>query len=85
MDVIDGSEYYYKYFPRELLPTDIHMRFKALFSERERWSLEDILPYINDLIGKSLDFKTVQDMLTVHARIAPTGDGDDDSTWYIAR
>jgi hypothetical protein len=85
MDVIDGADLYYKYFPRTLLPIDADTRFKVLFHERERWLADDIKPFVMDLFGSNEDFKTFQELLVAHARIAPKGEGDNDSIWYIAK
>lgn len=85
MDIIEGNDLYYKYFPRSLLPTDADARFKVLFHERERWLADDIQPYVMDLFGANENFKTFQELLVAHARIAPKGDGDNDLIWYTAK
>ncbi|XP_076826926.1 sister chromatid cohesion protein DCC1 [Brachyhypopomus gauderio] len=49
----------------EDLPEDTLGRFSALFSIREKWTQDDIEPYIQDLCGEK---QTVGALLTKHAR-----------------
>ncbi|KAL7886451.1 hypothetical protein AOLI_G00041720 [Acnodon oligacanthus] len=49
----------------EDLPEDTLERFNALFSMREKWTQDDIEPYIQDLCGEK---QTTGALLTKHAR-----------------
>lgn len=41
----------YRYFPKDNLSHDTKIRFQELFAIRERYSIEDIVPYLSDLYG----------------------------------
>lgn len=84
MDIVEGVNTYYKYFPRSLLPTEADARFKVLFHQRKKWLADDIEPFVMDLYGTDKQFKTLQELLVAYARIAPKEEGDIDSIWYIA-
>lgn len=43
------------YFPKDELPEDPPSRFDFLFRTREKWTREDIEPYLNDLTTAKLD------------------------------
>ncbi|ESP05567.1 hypothetical protein LOTGIDRAFT_208569 [Lottia gigantea] len=53
------------HFPVEDLPEDIQERFEFLFKTREKWTRDDITPYIKDLTTEKLD---VGALLTRYAR-----------------
>ncbi|KAK6179587.1 hypothetical protein SNE40_011911 [Patella caerulea] len=53
------------HFPVDDLPEDINERFDFLFRTREKWTRDDITPYIKDLVTEKLD---VGALLTRHAR-----------------
>lgn len=38
-----------QYFPVSELSSDITKRFFALFQVKERWTLEEIVPFLNDV------------------------------------
>ncbi|XP_013396721.1 sister chromatid cohesion protein DCC1 isoform X2 [Lingula anatina] len=42
------------YFPVEELPEDIEARFNALFRVREKWTKEEITPYIKDVATEKM-------------------------------
>ncbi|KAK3092052.1 hypothetical protein FSP39_024775 [Pinctada imbricata] len=53
------------YFPSENLPEDVGERFNFLFKTQEKWTLEEIKPYISDLTTEKMD---VGALLTKYAR-----------------
>ncbi|KAG1709144.1 Sister chromatid cohesion protein DCC1 [Nymphon striatum] len=53
------------YFPTHNLPYDINERFNLLFKTREKWTHDEITPFIQDLATLKL---TVNAMLTKYAR-----------------
>jgi len=54
-----------RYFPVQNLSEDIKVRFEELFEAKDRWSLEEITPYIEPLtVGKL----TVSVLVMKHAR-----------------
>ncbi|XP_071531975.1 sister chromatid cohesion protein DCC1 isoform X1 [Panulirus ornatus] len=53
------------YFPVTSLPQDIQDRFNTLFATRDKWTFEEIRPYIEDLAG---DKTPVNALLTKYAR-----------------
>lgn len=59
------------HFPVTNLSEDINDRFTYLFETRDKWTLDEIRPYIEDL---STDITPVSAILTKHAR-ASTKDG----------
>mmetsp|Transcript_4336 Transcript_4336/g.8314 ORF Transcript_4336/g.8314 Transcript_4336/m.8314 type:complete len:131 (+) Transcript_4336:1184-1576(+) len=81
---------YLKYFPRDCLLSSLDGRFKALFKEKSKWKLDELMPYIEDLLEKS-NFKTAQELLLTFTKIAPKeneleeGREDEDIDWYIAK
>jgi len=81
-----GSEVLYlKYFPRENLPSTQDGLFKVLFKERARWKFDHLAPYVENLVKKS-SFKTVQELLVKHAKVAPQEEDDEDGVdYYIAK
>eukprot|EP00088_Acartia_fossae_P028421 TRINITY_DN2922_c0_g1_i1.p1 TRINITY_DN2922_c0_g1~~TRINITY_DN2922_c0_g1_i1.p1 ORF type:complete len:403 (-),score=76.25 TRINITY_DN2922_c0_g1_i1:537-1745(-) len=54
-----------KSFPEENLPNSIQERLEVLFSARERWSVEEVTPYIQPLTTPKLN---VNALLTKYAR-----------------
>ena len=76
---------YQKYFPLRSLPTTPEGRFKALFHERTRWKLEDMAPYLEDLLESSSS-KTIKELLVKFSRVQPKEEDDTDNIdWYIAK
>lgn len=67
MAIIDKSSQLetISYFSVEDLPEDVGDRFDELFRTKEKWSLEEISPYIRDLTTEKLD---VGGLLTKYAR-----------------
>ncbi|GAB1603365.1 Hypothetical predicted protein [Argonauta hians] len=53
------------YFNAEDLPEDLTERFSILFQAREKWTLNEITPYLKDLETGKIDVST---MLLKHAR-----------------
>jgi sister chromatid cohesion protein DCC1 len=53
------------YFPAPKLPMQPQARFKELFAVKQRWTFEEIQPYLADLVGGSI---TEQQLLLAHAR-----------------
>ncbi|CAO3652725.1 unnamed protein product [Cunninghamella blakesleeana] len=47
--VIQKNQLYITYFPVYELPTEPSERFTRLFSEKSRWSPDDIFPYVDDI------------------------------------
>ena len=37
----------WKYFSEEKLPTDLEHRFEILFMEKEKWTLDELKPYVH--------------------------------------
>lgn len=59
-----------KHFPESLLPENVQERLSVLFAARERWTLEDISPYIKPLATTKLN---VNALLTKFARTLNIG------------
>lgn len=59
----------WKYFPLSLLAPDAEQRFQQLFTQRERWKMEDIEPYTKDLAMPGQKF---DQFLMKHARSVTT-------------
>ena len=59
-----------KHFPEALLPENVQERLSVLFAARERWTLEDISPYIKPLATTKLN---VNALLTKFARTLNIG------------
>jgi Sister chromatid cohesion protein Dcc1 len=38
----------WKYFSEEKLPTDLEHRFEILFAEKEKWTLDELKPYVSE-------------------------------------
>ncbi|UYV81963.1 DSCC1 [Cordylochernes scorpioides] len=53
------------YLPCWDLPEDVALRFKCLFQFREKWTLEDISPYLEPVVTPT---QSVSALLTKHAR-----------------
>jgi len=60
------------YLPEWKLPLDIQERFRTLFKYREKWSLEDITPYIENLIPKKTNAYA---MISKYSRVITGKDG----------
>ncbi|XP_077991724.1 sister chromatid cohesion protein DCC1-like [Glandiceps talaboti] len=60
------------HFPVNQLPEDEITRFDALFRVREKWSLDEIRPYIMDLVAAK---QSVSALLQKHARSSMNSDG----------
>ncbi|KAJ1527032.1 hypothetical protein ONE63_008576 [Megalurothrips usitatus] len=54
-----------RFFPEWDLPEDVGERFKVLFQAREKWTVEDIRPYVERLTTGKMN---VNALLTKHAR-----------------
>lgn len=67
-----------RYFPEWELPEDIGERFKVLFQAREKWTIDDIRPFVERLTTSKMN---VNALLTKHAR-ASTLNG---TKYYSAR
>ena len=59
-----------KHFPESALPENVQERLSVLFAARERWTLEDISPYIKPLATAKLN---VNALLTKFARTLNIG------------
>ena len=55
----------WKYFSEDKLPTDLEKRFEVLFEEREKWTLDDLKPYVQRLATSEL---SETDLLLRHTR-----------------
>ncbi|XP_049789210.1 sister chromatid cohesion protein DCC1 isoform X2 [Schistocerca nitens] len=58
------------HFPEVDLPEDINERFRILFQTRERWTLNEIYPYIERVATEKMNVNAV---LTKHARASTVG------------
>jgi len=74
------NKIYLKYFPESKITMDIAKRFDVLFSENERWILEELEPYVNPLT-KSVNFSQAE-ILLKFARVIIDEDG---KQWYQKR
>jgi sister chromatid cohesion protein DCC1 len=63
--VYDESSGELQYFPASRLPLQPQARFKDLFATKQRWSFDEIQPYLADLVGGSI---TEQQLLLQHSR-----------------
>ena len=61
-----------KTFPEWKLPVEIQERLQVLFQEREKWTLEDISPYVENLTTPKLN---VNALLTKYSKATPGKDG----------
>lgn len=68
------------YFPEGKLPMEPEERFRKIFRKRERWSKEDLEPYVTKL-AKELG-TTVAEILMKHTCNVVDEDG---IQWYVAR
>lgn len=66
MALVDYEDSEIKLFPEWKLPTDIQERLQVLFNERERWTLEDISPYIKNLTTPKLNANA---LLTKYSKV----------------
>ncbi len=48
-----------KYFPEHCLPENVLERFQRLFGTKERWTLEEITPFVEPLATQKLDVKAL--------------------------
>ena len=70
----DKNELYWKYFPKELLPSSSDAdKFSAIFNEQEKWTLEELEQYFDKARLKTLLLK--------HTRQVETDDG----TVYVSK
>ncbi len=58
-----------RYFPHSALPTEPRLRFRELFGALKHWNLEDITPFIEDIVPPS---STVEEFLLKYARVVHT-------------
>jgi hypothetical protein len=61
-----GAELVVKKFRVEDLAADVKTRFKELFQQSARWSKEDLVPYLHDLVSPSC---TADQLLLKHTRL----------------
>ena len=54
-------------FPEHCLPDSVHDRLETLFRVREKWTVDDIAPYVDCLMTPTLN---VNGLLTKYARAA---------------
>ena len=64
--LVDYENSEIKLFPEWKLPTDIQERLQVLFDEREKWTLEDISPYIKNLTTPKLNANA---LLTKYSKV----------------
>mmetsp|Transcript_10093 Transcript_10093/g.10183 ORF Transcript_10093/g.10183 Transcript_10093/m.10183 type:complete len:378 (+) Transcript_10093:108-1241(+) len=64
---VDGGAY--RYLPLKDLPKDAKERFQHLFTVRPSYSLEEITPYLEDLVGKPGLPKNTTELLLLHTRL----------------
>ena len=62
-----------KSFPEHNLPIDVHERLQVLFHEREKWTLEDMSPYVENLTTPKLN---VNALLTKYSKVTIGRDGE---------
>ncbi|XP_028417058.1 sister chromatid cohesion protein DCC1-like [Dendronephthya gigantea] len=61
------------HFPKDNLPSDPAMRFNKLFKTREKWTLDDIQPYLADLESPGQSLKA---LLLKYARCSTDATGN---------
>jgi len=54
-----------EHYPVYSLPEDLNLRFECLFEKRDKWTLEEIRPFVQDLATEKLP---VNNILAKHAR-----------------
>ena len=64
--LVDREQDEIKRFPEWILPVDVQERLRVLFNEREKWTLEDISPYIENLTTSKLN---VNGLLTKYSKV----------------
>ena len=57
---------YLTYLPEHRLSTSPEKRFDVLFKEKERWTLDEIKPYVNRLVEEGGSTSTVEEVLLKH-------------------
>eukprot|EP01041_Mallomonas_annulata_P001712 gene1712-3314_t len=62
------SSYSYRYLPLEELALDTKSRINQLFNIRPKYSLDEIAPYLNDLIGGPGQPKNAIELLLLHSK-----------------
>mmetsp|Transcript_20518 Transcript_20518/g.30100 ORF Transcript_20518/g.30100 Transcript_20518/m.30100 type:complete len:553 (-) Transcript_20518:178-1836(-) len=77
----ENDAMYLKYFPENRLSIDPPKRFQRLFAEREKWTLQDLEPYISKLADKV--GITQAELLLKYAQVVT--DKEDGAQWYLAR
>ena len=70
--LVDHEKDEIKRFPEWALPIDVQERLHILFLEREKWSLEDIRPYIESLTTSKLN---VNGLLTKYSKVTAGPNG----------
>ena len=70
--LVDHEKDEIKRFPEWSLPVEIQDRLHVLFLEREKWSLEDIRPYIESLTTAKLN---VNGLLTKYSKVTAGPNG----------
>jgi sister chromatid cohesion protein DCC1 len=54
-----------RYFPEKNLPDNIQERFESLFGVKQKWTLDEIEPFVSAMTTASLDVNAI---LTKYAR-----------------
>ena len=63
-----APNYSFCYFPSDELPVDLTSRFREIFKQKDMYTLEEIEPYIVDVVGPNCSFNTVGDLLVQHTK-----------------
>lgn len=66
----EGVENKLRYIDPDMLPSSPPLRFKALFAIKPRMTLEEITPFIDDLVEPG---STASKLLLKHARLCDEG------------
>lgn len=70
--LLDSKKNKVIYLPEWKLPLDIKERFQYLFKYREKWSLHDITPYIENLVPKQTNAYA---LISKYSRVITAKDG----------
>jgi hypothetical protein len=68
------EEPYWKYFPKESLPSTDAERFGAIFAEKEKWKLDVLKAYFDEV-----------NLETLLLRYTRSFEDDEGSVWYTAK
>ena len=71
---------YFRYMPVEQVKlfSTIEERLKALFAIKNKYELEELFPYVNDLVGGTGQPKSAVELLLVNARLV-------DAKYYMSK